>query len=121
MELKKRIRNRKQNSEFDSSGDSSDDNIPLSRYKQVIKDKKPKVEYNSTDEVKPMSIDTVKKISNDQQIMDTFSDMTKCLKSILVKEYILSCPINKIVYITYISVRRWRIRQGKEAFPSLIF
>jgi len=47
MELKKRIRNRKQNSEFDSSGDSSDDNIPLSRYKQVIKDKKPKVKYNS--------------------------------------------------------------------------
>ena len=30
MELKKRIRNRRQNSEFDSSGDSTDDNIPLS-------------------------------------------------------------------------------------------
>lgn len=80
-------KNQEKKSEFDSSGDSSDDNIPLSRYKQVIKDKNPNIKFNSSDEDKPkcMSIDAVKKISNDQKIMDMFSDMPKCLKSILLR------------------------------------
>ena len=45
-----------------------------------------KVEHNISDQDTPMSIDVVRKVSNDQQIIDLFSDMTKCLKSLLVKE-----------------------------------
>jgi len=86
MELKKRIRNRERNYEFQSNDDSSDDNIPLSQMKQEIKNRKSKVEHNISDQETPMSIDVVRKVSNDQQIIDLFSDMTKCLKSLLVKE-----------------------------------
>lgn len=86
LELKKRIRNRERNYEYESSDDSSDDNIPLSQMKREIKNKMSKEEQNISDQETPMSIDAVKKVSNDQQIIDLFSDMTKCLKSVLVKE-----------------------------------
>lgn len=86
LELKKRIRNRERNYEYESSDDSSDDNIPLSQMKREIKNKMSQEEQNISDQETPMSIDAVKKVSNDQQIIDLFSDMTKCLKSVLVKE-----------------------------------